>query len=123
MNTAARQAVNELDGRLYSEAIAALAADGYLDASVTNMGNNTLRVYVNRILPRGRREVGQWPAAPSAVTVGDRKGRRLVFMDALYEHAGDDTMVAVDVEQIAASLEWRRTRRPRWWPFSSPRDC
>lgn len=59
--TAARSAVPDISEELYKETIASLRHAGYVDAAVQSMGNNQLMVHPQRVLPAGRRAVGQWP--------------------------------------------------------------
>lgn len=60
---AAREAVPDLTGPLYGETIAALAEDGYIKAHVhRNANGEVLIAYPERLLPKGRRAVGQWPS-------------------------------------------------------------
>jgi hypothetical protein len=65
-NRAARLAVPELPANVYMETIASLHDDGFLDAAVSRGGGGLVAVRVRRLLPDGRRAVGQWPAADLA---------------------------------------------------------
>ena len=103
-NDAARRAVPELSGDLYSETINSLHEAGYLDAAVRSAGNGKLMVHVRRLLPLGRQVVGQWPAAPAKGPVDDRMSRRLLFLDRLYDRVGDNTLLVVKYEDMAEEL-------------------
>lgn len=106
IGTAARDAVPDLPRDLYNETINALDQARFLDAAVQPYGDGKLQIHIRRLLPKGREAVGQWPAAPSAAGVEERKRRRLRFMDMLYDEVGDDTLAVVSVEDLADRLEW-----------------
>lgn len=61
----ARAAVPDIDDRHFRRAVAALAEDDYLDATVVPVAeeNVPIRVVVRKPLPKTRRAVGQWPTA------------------------------------------------------------
>lgn len=106
VNRAARRAVSTLAEPLYTETINSLHEARYLDAAVQSSGAGKLMVHVRRLLPRGREAVGQWPTAPPRVEVDERKRRRLLFMDTLYAHVGDNTLEVAAVADLAAQLGW-----------------
>lgn len=62
---AAREAVPELSIDLFQETLNALARDDYLDAQVTRRADGRVNVIVERLTPKGRRAVGQWPSDDS----------------------------------------------------------
>lgn len=60
---AARKAVPDLSSSLYARTIDSLAADGFLDADIHWKGDGEpYLVIVKRLLPEGRRAIGQWPS-------------------------------------------------------------
>jgi DNA-binding PadR family transcriptional regulator len=62
---AAREAVPELSIDLFQETLNALARDDYLDAQVIPRADRRVNVIVERLTPKGRRAVGQWPSDDS----------------------------------------------------------
>jgi hypothetical protein len=64
---AARDAVPDLADSLYVETIAALAEDDYIAAHIRRNANGDILIaYPERLLPKGRRAVGQWPSNDAA---------------------------------------------------------
>lgn len=98
VNTAAQQAVPNLGSDLYSETIYSLHQSQHLDAAVQQTGGGKLMVHIRRLLPRGRQAVGQWPSSPPRATVDERKRRRLLFMDELYDVVGDNALESASVD-------------------------
>lgn len=59
----ARAAVPDLPGDLYMETLASLEDDGFLQVATIRDGAGRLHgAHVQRLTPKGRRQVGQWPS-------------------------------------------------------------
>lgn len=106
LNNAARSAVPGLPEALYSETIAALSDGGFLDAAVESYGDGRLLVHVRRLRERGREAVGQWPSPPSTHSVQERRARRLLLMDTLYDELGDNKLAVASVDALTSRLGW-----------------
>lgn len=74
---AARRAVSDLPARVFEEAIYSLHEDGYLESAITSIGNGRVMVHVRRLLPRGRRAIGQWPSGDLSDLWVDELYRRI----------------------------------------------
>jgi hypothetical protein len=63
LNRAARDAVPDLDLRLYKEEVGALTEDLFLDTLIEGGdGDPYFFTHINRLLPRGLRTVRAWPS-------------------------------------------------------------
>lgn len=62
LSTAARRAVPDLPDELYARTLDSMATDRLLDADVQWAGGKPYLTIVKRLLPTGRRAIGQWPS-------------------------------------------------------------
>lgn len=63
VDRAARQAVLDLDDGLYQRTVLALHEDGYIEVErITSAWGGVVGIDDLRLLPKGRRAVGQWPS-------------------------------------------------------------
>jgi hypothetical protein len=62
LGRAGHDSVPALSNDLYQETLLALVTDGYLDSVVMTTAADRSTVIPRRLLPKGRRAVGQWPS-------------------------------------------------------------
>ena len=112
LGRAGRESVSGLTNALYQETLLALVTDTYLEGLVTTTAAGHSTVIPKRLLPNGRRAVGQWPGddmekemlhvldrLESAEVDPEKKGKFARLRNGIMD-AGTDVFAKVMVEMM-----------------------